>query len=286
MNGNITVLVMTLNEEHNLPGCLASLDFADRVVVLDSGSTDATVKIAEEKGAQVAVRPLDDWSSHQNWALDNLPPANTWLLMLDADERADPELRRSLVRAAADPGEFTAFSIARRDWFMGRPIGRVQATPRLIRFFRPERVRFTRLVNPAPLVDGRIGRLSGRIEHYPFSRGLSHWVSRHMDYARLEAEETKAARLRGETATLAGALLGRDVSIRRKHQKALFSGLPGRPLLKFVYLYLIRRGFLDGGPGLAYAVLQSVYEYWIGLESKRPRGDGNSSNSGNRPISC
>jgi hypothetical protein len=216
----------------------------------------------------VAHRPLDDWSSHQNWALDNLVQGDPWVLLLDADERVSPQLAEALVNAARDPGGHNAFYIRRRDWFMGRPITRVQSTPHLIRFFRPAAIRFSRFVNPASTVQGKTGYLSGILEHYPFSKGLSHWTARHLEYARLEAREQ--ARNQPSKNRLSGwtALKHPDLATRRKHQKALFSQLPFRPCLFFLHLCVIRRGFLDGGPGIAYSVLRSLYEYWIVLFSR------------------
>jgi len=263
MRSGVTVLILTLNEERNLPGCLSSASFADRVVVLDSGSTDATVDLALEMGVEVAHRPLDDWSSHQNWALDNLVRDEPWVLMLDADERVSPKLAESLAAAARDPGGHNAFYIRRRDWFMGRPITHVQTTPHLIRFFRPAAIRFSRFVNPTPTIRGTAGYLPGLLDHYPFSKGLSHWVARHLAYARLEAREQALNPPLKNRFSCWNALTHTDPATRRKHQKALFSRLPLRPVLFFIYLYFIRRGFLDGGPGISYAVLRSFYEYWI-----------------------
>lgn len=266
---DIAVWIMTLNEEGNLPGCIASAGFTDRIVVLDSGSTDSTREVAESLGAEVIVRELDDWSTQQNWALDNINFGARWLLQLDADERVDGELADALVQAARDPRGCAAFAVTRRDWFMGRPITRVQSTPRLVRFFRPEAVSFRRLVNPVAEVDGRIGALPGRLEHYPFSHGLSHWVERHLEYARLEAEEIKHRR--GPLPSYRSALFARELPVRRMHQKAFFQRLPLRPFLKFFWLYFIRRGFLDGCPGLAYAIMQGVYEHWISLQINKIR---------------
>jgi glycosyltransferase involved in cell wall biosynthesis len=271
MTAGITVLILTLNEEKNLPGCMASADFADNVVVLDSGSTDATVQVAGELGARVAHRRLDNWAAHQNWALDNLVADAPWVLMLDADERVSPELAKSLTSAAKSRAPHDAYYIRRRDWFMGRPIERVQATPRLIRFFRPRRIRFARFVNPFAEVHGSIGDLSEIIEHYPFSKGLDHWIRRHLEYARLEARERADTQAGGIQPSLIRAFFSPDLATRRKHQKCLCAHLPAWPVLHCAYFFLARRGFLDGAPGIAYAVLRSFYEYWIVLFSRRQR---------------
>lgn len=269
MATGITVLILTLNEERNLPGCIASVPFADKVVVLDSGSTDGTLEIARKLGAQVAHRALDNWAAHQNWALDNLVADDPWVLMLDADERVSPGLAASLANTAKSNAAYDAYYIRRRDWFMGRSIERVQATHRLIRFFRPMRIRFDRFVNPVSEVHGSVGYISEIIEHYPFSKGLGHWIRRHLDYARLEAAERARNRPDSNRFSVTTAFFSRDLATRRRHQKGLCTHLPAWPILHFAYFCSIRRGFLDGAPGIAYAVLRSFYEYWIMLFSHR-----------------
>jgi hypothetical protein len=116
-------------------------------------------------------------------------------------------------------------------------------------------------VNPVARVAGKIGALEGHIEHWPFSKGISHWIERHNSYSSFEAQEHLRA---------AGAprrqLMSRDANLRRKAVKDLFAKMPCRPLVKFVYLYLVHRGFLDGRAGFDYCVLQSIYEYFISLK--------------------
>jgi glycosyltransferase involved in cell wall biosynthesis len=259
---------MTLDEADNLPGCLDSLAFCREVLVLDSGSKDGTPEVAASLGAKVFSREMDDWSTQQNWALNNLPLACEWLLMVDADERVDEELATA-VRGATSSPEISAYRLSRRDWFMGRPITRVQPAARLVRMFRPEKVSFSRLVNPAVRVAGKTGDLPGRLEHYPFSKGLGQWISRHRRYAALEAKECLSALDSEQAFSLAKALFAENPEERRRQQKGLFQRMPARPALRFAYLYLYRRGFLDGAPGLAYALLQAVYEHWIRLEMEK-----------------
>src|SRR5690348_11944785 len=111
----ISVLILTRNEQQDLPGCLASVAWSDDIHVLDSFSTDNTVEIAKAAGAHVTQRVFDNWAAHQNWALANIPFRHPWVFYLDADERVSPELARSLQTAAANPGENVAFRVQRRD---------------------------------------------------------------------------------------------------------------------------------------------------------------------------
>jgi len=269
----ISVLILTRDEQVNLPACLDSLAFSDDVHVLDSGSRDATVDLARARGARVAVRPMDDWSTQLNYAVRQLPFRHPWIFMIDADERATPDLTRAMLAAVAAPGDAAAFSVRRRDWFMGRELRRTQATPRYIRLFRPDHVRFSRLVNPVTHVDGPVGNLEGDLLHFPLSKGLSQWVERHNAYSTLEAMQELSQDKAGARPAWRG-LLHPELHERRRHQKLLLSRLPVRPLVRFALLYVARGGFLDGRAGLTYALLQAWYEYMIVLKKRELRAAG------------
>jgi len=142
----------------------------------------------------------------------------------------------------------------------------VQTSPWYIRFFRPEFVHYERLVNPITVVDGPVGDLQHPLDHYPFSKGLSHWIARHNSYSSFEAQQILQNRASQEPFRLRAAFLERDFNRRRFHQKELFYRLPARPLIKFLLLYVLKRGFLDGRPGFTYALLQSIYEAFIVLK--------------------
>jgi hypothetical protein len=214
----------------------------------------------------VTVRPFDDWSTHQNWALRNLPFKHPWVLYIDADERVTPELALSVRAAAEQPGEHVAFRVRRRDFFLGRWLRRVQSTAWYPRLFRPAQLRYERLVNPVSRIDGPAGRVTGYLDHFPFSKGVDFWFERHNRYSRLEAEQILLDRAAGCRPSLLGALFARDASLRRHHQKMLYYRLPFRPLLKFVGLYLLKGGFLDGVPGLLYAQMVGCYERMIAIK--------------------
>ena len=191
-----------------------------------------------------------------------------WVFYLDADERSTPELQTGLHVAVAQPGDAAAFRIERRDIFRGRWLKHAQSTSRYIRLFRPERMRYERLVNPVSIVDGPVGEAAGHLLHYPFSKGLSHWIARHNSYSSFEAAQIVANRASRAPFSLWRALFSSDFNERRFHQKEVFYRLPMHPLVKFLYLYVLKRGFLDGRAGFTYAALVGMYEYFIVLKTR------------------
>jgi glycosyltransferase involved in cell wall biosynthesis len=277
---NVSVLILTLNEEINIGACLESLEWCDDVVVLDSLSTDATQAIAEKYGARVICRAFDNWSAHQNWAVANIDFRHPWVLYLDADERCDAQLRDEVQLRAHAAAPEAAFRLRRKDFFMGRWLKHAQLYPSwFVRLFRPQKIRYERLVNPVAMVDGATGALQSHLIHYPFSHGVSHWIARHNRYSDMEAIEAAKVRERAgrgargprEPVT---TLLSKDPNARRRLLKDVFFRLPARPLVKFFYYYAWRRGFLDGNAGFTYATLQAFYEYMIackGTELDRRR---------------
>ena len=260
----ISVLILTKNEEENLRACLASVKWCDDVVVLDCGSTDGTVEVAHEVGVRVEVRPFDDWSTHLNWALENLHFAHPWVYNCDADEIVPDDLRGELLAVAAVGGSGNvAFRLRYRNYFQGRWIRHCGIYPTwVLRFFRPERVRWERLVNSVPAVDGRVGRLQSHFEHRSFSKGLDAWFEKHNGYSTQEALETIRHRQR-KTLDFGGLAAVDDPVRRRRALKELSFRLPCRPALRFFYMYLLRGGFLDGVPGWTYCRLLAAYERMI-----------------------
>jgi glycosyltransferase involved in cell wall biosynthesis len=255
----ISALILTKNEEKDLPRCLASLSWCTDIHVFDSFSSDATVAIAREWGATITQRAFTNWSDHQNWGLRNIPFRHPWVFYVDADECPTAELSENLRSAAANPGKYVAFRVRRRDWWNGVWMRHVVASPFNIRLFRPEKMSYERIINPVSIPDGPVGEVAGYLDHFPFSKGIAHWIDRHNSYSTLEAQQIIA----GEGRISIRGLFSRDLNERRRNQKSLFYRLPARPLLKFLLLYIAKRGFLDGRAGLDYALLQSFYEYLI-----------------------
>lgn len=268
MNG-ISVLILTKNEEQDLPGCLASVPWCDDVHLLDSFSTDRTVEIARAAGCKITQRKFDNWSAHQNWGLANIPFQYPWVLYIDADERVSPELKSCALAAAAQPGGAAAFRLRRRDFFGdGTWLKHAQISPFYLRLFRPEKMRYERLVNPVSIVDGPIGEIEGYLDHYPFSKGIGFWLERHIKYADFEARTILENRTRRGGFSFSKALFASDFTERRFHQKEMFYRLPGRPWVKLFYMLVWRRAFLDGNAGITYSCLQSIYEYFIVLKQR------------------
>ena len=264
----ISILILTKNEQKDLPGCLASVAWSDDIHVYDSISTDGTTGIAQAFGATVTSRAFDNWASHQNWGLRNIAFKHEWVFYIDADERMTPQLVKAVRAAAAAPGDHVAFRVQRRDFLAGQWLRHVQASPFYMRLFRPARMRYERLVNPVSIADGLVGEVHGYLDHFPFSKGVGHWLERHNSYSTFEAQQIKENR-RGQAGfSLRKALSAPDFNERRFHQKEIFYQMPLRPLLKFLILYVGKRGFLDGRAGLTYATLQAIYEYMIVLKTR------------------
>ena len=263
----ISVLILTRNEEQDLPGCLDSVSWSDDIHVYDSFSEDRTVAIAEKAGATVTRRQFDDWATHQNFGLANIPFRHPWVFYIDADERVTPDLRTAVRQAVTAPGDNVAFRVQRRDFFLDTWLRHVQASPFYLRLFRPTKMRYERLVNPVAIPNGPVGSVAGYLDHYPFSKGIGHWIARHNSYSAFEARQIFNDRRQGRGFRLAKALTATDFNERRYHQKELFYRLPCRPLIKFILLYVAKRGFLDGRAGLTYATLQAIYEYFIVLKT-------------------
>ncbi len=264
----ISVLVLTKNEEQDLPGCLETLRWSDDVHLYDSLSTDRTVEIAEAFGARTTRRPFDNWAAHQNWGLANIPFKHPWVFYIDADERVTDGLRDAMAAAIASPGENVAFRLQRRDFFMGRWLKRSQTTPFYVRLFRPEKMRYERLVNPLSVVDGPTGEIEGYLDHFPFSKGIGYWFERHNSYSFFEARQIVENRKANASFHPLRAFTAKDFQERRFQQKELFYRLPARPFAKFLILYLLKRGFLDGRAGFTYATMQAFYEYMIVLKTR------------------
>ena len=258
---SISILILTLNEETNIGACLDSLAGFDDIVVFDSVSKDKTVEIAVAKGARIVERPFDNWAAHQNWAMDNIDFKHGWVFYLDADERMTPELRDEILAIARDSARpEVAYYCGRKNFFLGKWIRHAMPPGMIMRFFKPKKIRFERLVNPVPVIDGPHGYLRHFFEHYNFSKGLTEWFDKHNKYSLFEAME--GMKLREKPVGL-GALFSRDRFERRRALKELSFRMPLRPLVKFLWMYVLKRGFLDGRAGYTYCKLQSMYEYMI-----------------------
>jgi len=263
----ISVLILTRNEEQDLPGCLDSLAFSDDIHILDSESTDRTRNIAESRGAKVTVRPFDSYARQRNAGLA-LPFAHPWVMVLDADERVTPDLAAEMQQAVALAApNIAGFRIRRRDFLWGTWLKHAQMTPFYVRLLRVGQARYTRQINEVVEVDGDIASLAAPLDHHPFSKGISHWMAKHNTYSTMEAQ-LLVDRTDDNAASLRQALFAKNFHQRRVAQKAIFYRLPGRPLIKWIYMMFVRGAVLDGSAGITYATLASFYEYLIELKAR------------------
>ncbi|ACO33347.1 MULTISPECIES: glycosyltransferase family 2 protein [Acidobacterium] len=264
----ISVLILTRNEEQDLPGCLASVAWSDDVHVFDSMSTDRTAEIAREHGAHFTQRAFDNYARQRNAALETLPFRHAWVFILDADERPTPALAEEMRQIAAQaPESIGGFRMRRRDFLNGTWLKHAQLSPFYIRLVRRGRARYVRDVNEILEIDGEVGDLREMLDHFPFSKGITHWTQKHNTYSTMEAQVVAAGVSRTE-ASWKTALFGRDFHERRRAQKAIFYGMPGRPLIKWCYMMFVRGAVLDGAAGITYANLQAIYEYTIVLKTQ------------------
>jgi glycosyltransferase involved in cell wall biosynthesis len=279
----ISVLILTRNEQHDLPAALASVAWCDDIHVLDSCSTDDTVAIARTAGATVHTRPFDDYASQRNHGL-RLPFRHAWVFLLDADERATPELsaemRRTILalQSAGNCDHVGGFRLRRRDFLFDTWLRHAQISPFYIRLVRPDCAQYNRAINEVLQITGPIdGPTGGNIrdlqhpvDHYPFNKGIAHWVAKHNVYSTMEAELIH--REEGlQNPSLRIALTDDDFHTRRRHQKAIFYRLRARPILKWAYMMCYRGAILDGSAGFVYATLQAFYEYLIVLKTAELR---------------
>ena len=272
---NVSVFIQTLNEETNIEECLAAFSWCDDIVVLDSFSSDRTEAIVKAHGARWIQHEYKGRAAHQNWAMENIDFKYPWVYYSDADERVPKELAEEIVRVTSDStATHVAYQVRKRDYFQGRWIKHSTSYSLLwiVRLFRPEKIRWERKANPVPNIDGTVGRLENDFLHYTFSKGISDWIWRHNRYSSFEAEET--VRSLREKDLVINDIWSSDSTIRRRALKKLSFRIPLRPVVKFFYFYIFRKGFLDGIPGLRYCVLQSIYEFFIVLKVLEIRNSG------------
>ncbi len=263
----VSFLLPIKNEAGNLPRCLDAVRWADEIFVVDSHSTDATVQIAEAHGAQVVQFDFNGtWPKKKNWALENLPFRNEWVFILDADEVLPPEAEQEFARAIANAGDIAGYWINRRFMFMGRWLRHSYYPNWNLRLFRHSLGRYEKLtdadtqsgdneVHEHVIVQGPTGRLRSEMDHYAFP-SVEVFVEKHNRYSNWEARVSADRQL----ARSSGALRSGPVERRRK-LKRFSQHLPFRPLLRFLYIYLWQKGFLDGREGYYFARLHATYEF-------------------------
>ena len=271
----ISALILTYKEEINIPPLLASLVWCDDIVIYDSFSSDATVELAQAADVRVFQRKFDNYAAQRNAALTEVEFKHSWVLMLDADERIPAHEMVEIEAAVRDAADDVAlFRMRRNDMFFGRNIRRSAGYPTWgARIFRVGHVRVERDINEEFVTDGRVELLTAHFDHYPFNKGIAYWFERHNRYSTMEAETLLAER--SKTIKWSG-LFGHGPIERRKAIKQLAYRMPLRPVVTFFYLFIMRRGFMEGVPGFTYSILRAIYELMIDLKMKelRYRADG------------
>lgn len=262
----VSVFVPIKNEAANLPRCLASIAWADEIFVVDSHSTDASAEIAAARGAKVVQFDFNGaWPKKKNWALENLPFGNEWVFLLDADEVLPPEAEQEFAQAIATAGETAGYWINRRFMFMGKWLRHSYYPNWNLRLFRHALGRYEKLtgadtrsgdneVHEHVIVQGPTGRLRCEMDHYAFP-SVEVFIEKHNRYSNWEARVSADRQLSG-----GGAQIDSGPVERRRKLKEFSQRLPFRPLLRFLYIYLWQKGFLDGREGYYFARLHAVYE--------------------------
>lgn len=268
----VTVIIPTLNEQLHIERAVRGALPLGPVFVVDSLSTDRTREVAEAAGAVVVQNRWEGYARQKNWALDNLAISTDWILFLDADEMISPQLQAALLQATA--GGFDAWYLPRSNIVLGKLLKHVWWYPDYqLRLFRKGFARYEeRTVHEHMLTTGRVGYLDVPLVHENL-KGVSAFLERHRRYAELEAREIYRS-LRESAGQEHGGGLGagfrdavlamRDRTARRRFVKQqVWYRIPCRPAVRFLWLYLVRRGFLDGRHGLVYAQLIAAYEAMI-----------------------
>ena len=253
MNGSdkvaLSILIPTKDEERNLAACIDSVAWTDEVVVFDSLSTDGTLDIAREKGAQVVQCEFDNFANHKNWALDNIEFRNEWLLIVDADERATDALVAEIRRVIGQPDALNGYYVAGQNWGWGRALRCIYPNYNL-RLIRRGKGRYERrVVHEHMLVEGGAGYLAAHLVHRD-EKGMERYFDRHNTYTSLEAVELyRSLARRGDGQGLSSRVFRRGPEGRRVLKNFAYRYLPARPIFLFLYMYFIKGGLLDGRMG-------------------------------------
>jgi glycosyltransferase involved in cell wall biosynthesis len=267
------------NEAANLRRSLAAISWAGEIIVVDSQSTDGSGGIAQAHGAQVVQFQFNGtWPKKKNWALEHLPFKHEWVFILDADEVMPPEAEAEIRGLLTGPNPaMDGYWINRRFMFMGKWLKHAYYPNWNLRLFKHRLGRYEKLtsadtasgdneVHEHVLVHGTTGRLQCQMDHYAFP-SVDVFVEKHNRYSNWEARVALDRSLKKS----GQSLQNKEVGLRRR-LKSFSQILPCRPLLRFLYIYLWQRGFLDGKEGYHFARLHAVYEYLCvvkALELKR-----------------
>jgi glycosyltransferase involved in cell wall biosynthesis len=265
----VSILIPIKNEAINLPRCLDSIKWADEIFVVDSQSEDNSVEIVKNYGAKVVqFRFNGTWPKKKNWALENLPFQNEWVFILDADEVLPPVAEFEIMNLVTSTRlDIAGYWINRRFMFMGKWLRHAYYPNWNLRLFKHKLGRYEKItgvdtasgdneVHEHVLVNGSSKHLMmSEMDHYAFP-SIEVFIEKHNRYSNWEARVS----LGGESRQLVRPLQNTTVNLRRKI-KGFVNKLPFRPLMRFLYVYIWQKGFLDGKEGYYFARLHSIYEF-------------------------
>lgn len=254
-----SILILTYNEERNLLECLKSIEWCDDIWILDSGSTDRTIEIAKSYGCKILTRKFDNFGNQRNYAIDTATFKYPWVFDLDADERFTLALKaecETVVQKDEKSGYYCSYkNIMWGKWLKystGFPVYQM----RLHKIGEIRFIEYGHGQREGAALRG-IGYLKEPYIHYDFSKGLSAWFSKHVDYARREAELLLNEKIFNK------AIDGNDKISRHRRMKRWAYKMPFQPLLRFIYVYFIHFGFLDGLAGFRFAKMQMWFQFMI-----------------------
>ncbi|HXH72587.1 MAG TPA: glycosyltransferase family 2 protein [Mariprofundaceae bacterium] len=267
--GKLTVIILTLNEERHIRRCIESVrQCAARVVVVDSGSTDATCDIARSLGADILNHPFKNYAQQFNWALDHAAVTTEWIMRLDADEYITPELADRLIRLLpSTAADVDGYTIRLRRYFQGRWLRHGSLYPiHLLRIWRCGRGRLEeRWMDEHVVLEGRIADMQADFIDDNL-KPLTWWIEKHNAYASREAVDLLNLEYRFLPYDSVAKISSDQAGMKRWIKEKVYFRLPGgmRAFAYFLYRYVIRLGFLDGRAGTAFHFLQGFwYRYLV-----------------------
>lgn len=265
----ISVVILTLNEEKDLPLCIDSVRWSDDVHILDSGSSDKTTEIARDFNTRVSINRFESFAKQRNYAIDNLDLKNEWILFLDADEVSTNKFYFEILEAIKNANESVAgFYCCWKMMLEGKWLKRCDNFPKWqFRLINKGKARFTDFGHgqKESEVIGEIRYIKEPYLHFGFSKGWNSWIQRHNKYSDQEAL------VRLNNLQPFKNVFSNHGSIRNSALKTWLSRVPGWPFLRFFYSYFIKLGFMEGTPGLIYCINMGYYEFLIQIKMREIR---------------
>ncbi|RYZ26718.1 MAG: glycosyltransferase family 2 protein [Chitinophagaceae bacterium] len=265
----VSIIILTKNEENDLPICLDAISWCDDIHILDSYSSDRTVEVAQKFGVQVYFNTFESFGKQRNYAIDQIQCKYDWILFLDADEVVTEQFKISLLNAISHAStEVAGFYCCWKMILEDKWLKHCDNFPKWqFRVLRKGRGRFKDFGHgqKEAQIDGRIEYIKEPYLHYGFSKGWALWFERHNRYSSQEAH----SRLRERPALR--NIFSRHQSTRNPALKSLMSRIPGWPLLRFTQAYIFKLGFLEGMPGFIYCINMSYYEFMIQIKMRELR---------------